>query len=717
MGADLHKMLEKIDINALPSLPHFLLKLLIACDQEEVSIGDLAALLRQDPALSAKVIASASMRPPAGTARRGLLLSALHTLGVDEVRGIALNSALQGATLKSSADWHEVRQLWRHAVVTAQMAQALADKIAYVDTEEAYMAGLLHDIGRNALGACYPAEYMNTQAGSHDESVLMARESRILGVNHAEIGAAIARKWGVRSFLADAIRYHHESAIRLTNAHPLLRIVSVAQHLTELDEDMPHDAQILSLLNLTPADAQAVAQLAYAHLRETEHTLGLEPEEVTELVEKPAHEEEGERRRYRADPGRSSPSAPDVAGHRVHEQLAERVRDMVMFDTLKSGLFAAGDNAAWRSALNSSLRAAFGLKDAILFLPQGRDGMLRGVGDNAEGLAAQILIPPDDPYSMLALTLRQGRPAHSLQSETPSLTVLDEQVIGLTGKTAMLCLPLLDAGVPMGLAVCGIDPADAALLDERLPLLTRFMQQAARALRQKQSAKVASAPPRVENARKIMHEVNNPLNIVKNYLRILGTKLPQQDAAHADLKIITDEIDRVSGLLKKLLGGQENVPGIVAIVDINRIVLEVVGLLKPTLIIPGRVQVETLFAPDLPELHSDASQIRQVLHNLIKNAVEAMPEGGKLHIATARFKQGVNAGVELRIEDGGPGISEAIRAKLFQPVTTTKAGDHAGLGLSIVHGLIKGMGGTIECETRPVGAAFIVRLPATSKRH
>ncbi|MHB1175885.1 MAG: HDOD domain-containing protein [Sulfuriferula sp.] len=710
-------MLEKIDINALPSLPHFLLKLLIACDQEEVSIGDLAALLRQDPALSAKVIASASMRTQAGSARRGLLLSALHTLGVDEVRGIALNSALQGATLKSSADWHEMRQLWRHAVVTARMAQALADKIAYVDTEEAYMAGLLHDIGRNALGACYPAEYMNTQTGSHDESVLMARESRILGVNHAEIGGAIARNWGVRSFLADAIRYHHESAARLTNAHPLLRIVSVAQHLTELDEDMPHDAQILSLLNLTPADAQAVAQLAHAHLRETEHAFGLEPEEATELVEKPAHEEEGERRRYRADPGRSSPSVRDVADQRVREQLAERVRDMVMFDTLKNGLFAAGDNAAWRGALNSSLRAAFGLKDAILFLPQGRDGMLRGVGDDAEGLAAQILIPPDDPYSMLALTLRQGRPAHSLQAETPPLTVLDEQVIGLTGKTAMLCLPLLDAGVPMGLAVCGIDPADAALLDERLPLLTRFMRQAARALRQKQSAKAVSPPPRVENARKIMHEVNNPLNIVKNYLRILGTKLPQQDAAHADLKIIADEIDRVSSLLKKLLGGQENAPGIVAIVDVNRVVLEVVGLLKPTLIAPGRVQVETLLAPDLSELHSDAGQIRQVLHNLIKNAVEAMPEGGKLRIATARFKQGANTGIELRIEDSGPGIPDAIRAKLFQPVTTAKEGDHAGLGLSIVHGLIKGMGGTIECETRPVGAAFIVRLPATGKRH
>lgn len=711
-------MLEKIDITALPSLPHLLLKLLAVCDQEDATIGDVAVLLRQDSVLSAKVIASASTRVPVASTRQGLLLSALQILGVEGVRGIALNSALIGATVKSAADWHEIRQLWRHAVITAHLAQALAVKSAYADSEEAYLAGLLHDIGRNALWTSFPADYVNAQAGIHDEGALMARESRILGVNHAEVGGAIARSWGMRSFLADAIRYHHESAARLTNAHPLLRIVSVAQHLTELDESTPHDAQMLGLLNLTPAEVQAVVQLAHARLREAERTFELNAEAATEPADTSAsaRDEEGERRRYRADPGRVSPSAQELADQRVREQLAERVRDMVMFDTLKNGMFAAADNAAWRGALNYSLHAAFGLKDAILFLPQGRDGMLRGVGDGANGLAGQILIPPDDPYSMLALTLRQGQPAHSLQPDTQPLTVLDEQVIGLTGKNGMLCLPLLDAGVPMGLVVCGIDSQDVALLDERLPLLTRFIRQAARALRQKQAAKAVPAP-RIDQARKIMHEVNNPLNIVKNYLLILGAKLPQEDPAHGDLKIISDEIERVSSLLRGLLGGQTNAPRVAALVDINRVVLEVVGLLKPTLLTPGRVQVETLLAADLPELVSDVGQIKQVLHNLIKNAAEAMSEGGKLHIATSRLQHGADTWVELRIEDSGPGIPEAIRAKLFQPVTTTKDGDHAGLGLSIVYGLVRGLGGTIEYEAQPAGTAFIVRLPANGKRH
>ena len=146
MGADLNNMLEKIDITALPSLPHVLLKLLAICEQEDAAIGDVAVLLRHDSILSAKIIACASARASIVPARHGLLLSALQILGMEEVREIALNSALLGATVKSATDWNEIRVIWRHALLTAHIAQALAVKSAYADSEEAYLAGLLHDI-------------------------------------------------------------------------------------------------------------------------------------------------------------------------------------------------------------------------------------------------------------------------------------------------------------------------------------------------------------------------------------------------------------------------------------------------------------------------------------------------------------------------------------------------------------------------------------------
>lgn len=711
-------MLERFDITALPSLPHVLLKLLTVCNQEDAAIEDVAVLVRQDYALSAKVIALASRRAPLAVGRHGLLLSALHVLGVEEIRWIALNAALTDAATKPSTGGDEIRQFWRHAVHTACLAQALSVKSAYAEREEAYLAGLLHDIGRNALWANSPADYVNVQTGAHDEGALLARESRLLGINHAEAGATIVHTWGVRSFLADAIRYHHEPPARLNNAHPLLRIVSVAQHLADLDVDTAPDAQMLGLLNLTPADAREVIQFAVARLREAEQLLGLSPEFVAEPVRSPARQTtgEGERRRHRADPERVSPSVQKLADQRVREQLAACVRDMVMLDTLKNRMFAATDNAAWRQSLSHGLQAVFDLQAVILFLPQGRAGMLRGLDDGADSLAGQILIPPDDPHSFLALSLRQAQPAHTLQPGAQPLTVLDEQVIGLTGKRAMLCLPLQEAGVPAGLIVCGMEAEDVARIDARLPLLARFAREAARALRQKQPAKAALAPP-IEQARKILHEVNNPLNIVRNYLSILGAKLPQADPAHADLQIITDEIERVGALLKGLLGEQANKPQAIAPVDINRVILDLVGVLKPALLTPGQVQVETLLAPDLPELISDVGQIQQVLHNLIKNAAEAMPDGGRLRIASSRLQRGADTWVELRIEDSGHGIPAAVHAKLFQPVATSKGGDHAGLGLSIVHGLVGSLGGVIECEARPVGTAFIVQLPADGKHH
>lgn len=703
-------MLGRFDITALPSPPYLLLKLLTVFSQEDASIEDIAQWVRLDYALSAKVIALASCRAPLTAGRQGVLLPALQSLGVEEVRWLTLNAAFSVSDMKISARDEEVRQLWRHAVHTALLAQALSVKAAYAERQEAYLAGLLHDIGRNALWANSPADYANVQTGAEDESALLARESRLLGINHAEAGAAIVHTWGLRSFLEDALRYHHEPAPRLNNAHPLIRIVAVAQHLADLDVDTAPDAQVLGLLNLTSADARNTIQSAAAGLRETEQLLGMSPELDSEPMQQTPGD--SERRGHRADPERSMPSLQKLADQRVREQLAVCVRDMVLLDALKNRMLAAPDNAGWRQSIRQGLQAIFDLQAVILFLPQGRGGILRGLDDLPGNLAGQILIPPDDPHSFLALSLRRAQTAHTLQPGAQPLTVLDEQVIRLTGKRAMLCLPLQDNGAPLGLIVCGMEAEDMARIDARLPLLARFAREAARTLRQKQPVRTATLPAPVEHAREILHEVNNPLNIVRNYLNILGAKLPQEDPAHADLRIITDEIERIASLLKSLLGAPEKNPQTIVPVDINRVILELIGVLKPALLAPGQVQVETLLAPDLPQLITDAGQIQQVLHNLIKNAAEAMPAGGKLRVASRRLQRGADVWVELRIEDTGPGIPAAVREKLFQPVTTTKGGNHAGLGLSIVQSLVKGLGGIIECETRPSGTTFVVQLPA-----
>jgi putative nucleotidyltransferase with HDIG domain len=716
MGVVLHKMLEKFDITSLPALPHLLLRLLVVCDQEEAQLEDMLALLRQDQALTAQVLASATLRPAKSSVHGSALQIAFATLGVEDIRELALNAALNYiAHTTPGVGLNEIKQRWHHALLSAHLARALASKVAYADGDEAYLAGLLHDIGRAILWAHAPTPYLNAMAGAHDEAALLARESRELKINHAQAGASVAQSWGLRSFLADAIRYHHELPQRLLNAHVLVRIVSVAHYLAEVEADAALDTSVLAVLNLSADDARALQQLAQTRLGEAETAFAVAPH-TEPAPAQPDAEPEGERRRFRADAARTQVSPLALAEQALPQQLAERVRDMVAIQSAKNSLFSAPDLAAWQQALRHNLQSLFGLKEVVLFLPSSREGVLQGVNGAANGLAEQIQIAADDPHSLLARALRQGHPLHSFQTPEVQLTVLDEQVMSLAGGAGMLCLPLLSTGKAAGLAVCAISAEDAERLTVRLPVLSRLGHQAGSALGSKLSPKAPASPPRAEQARKILHEVNNPLSIVKNYLRIVAMKLPQDDAAHADLKIISDEIDRVGSMLKGLLGGQGFAPNFVANIDLNRTVMDMLSLLKPTLIEPARVQVQTLLAADLPALQTDAGQLKQILQNLIKNAVEAMPDGGKLRIVSLRTQIRSDVGVELRIEDSGQGIPDAIRARLFQPVATRKGGDHAGLGLAIVNGLVRGLGGSIECEAMPVGTAFIIRLPAPVKR-
>jgi signal transduction histidine kinase len=107
--------------------------------------------------------------------------------------------------------------------------------------------------------------------------------------------------------------------------------------------------------------------------------------------------------------------------------------------------------------------------------------------------------------------------------------------------------------------------------------------------------------------------------------------------------------------------------------------------------------------------------LKQVLLNLMKNAAEAMAtQGGELMVATTGVtKDNGQHSVQISVSDNGPGIPEAILARLFRPVTSTKGDGHAGLGLSIVHELVTGMGGSISAKSNAdTGTCFEILLPA-----
>jgi len=144
--------------------------------------------------------------------------------------------------------------------------------------------------------------------------------------------------------------------------------------------------------------------------------------------------------------------------------------------------------------------------------------------------------------------------------------------------------------------------------------------------------------------------------------------------------------------------------------QLNDVVSEMASLLKRTT--GGDVEIGIALDPDVGFVHADRVQMEQVILNLVINARDAMPGGGRVTIATSQVTEGGAHFVELSVADTGVGMDADTRAKIFEPFFTTKGVRGTGLGLATVYGIIKQSGGDIVCESHPgAGTRFRLRLP------
>ena len=190
--------------------------------------------------------------------------------------------------------------------------------------------------------------------------------------------------------------------------------------------------------------------------------------------------------------------------------------------------------------------------------------------------------------------------------------------------------------------------------------------------------------------------------------------------------IIGDEVARITKIIRQVLDFSRPRGPTVTRVHLGAVVAEALEFLRETIQRQGiEVDVQTMPAP--PEVPGDPDQIQQVCLNLIMNAIHAMPDGGKLRVATERMvrrKGGLDLAppaeyAALIVADSGPGIPAADREKIFEPFFTTKdEGQGTGLGLAVSHGIVKDHDGWIEVDSPAAGGAeFRVYLPcATSDR-
>ncbi|WP_322806364.1 HDOD domain-containing protein [Thermanaerothrix sp.] len=268
----LTQLLQAID--RLHPLPGNVTRILRALEEPDTTASLLAELIGLDQALASQVLHMANAASLGYAPECTTLHAAIMRLGFKRIKTLVMGAAVSNQLNRGLPGYRlGPGQLWNHAVASATLAQWLAHRFNYPNPEEAYIGGLLHDIGKLLLDQYLLLDYQSFLDMVHTKKTLLWQaEETLIGLNHAQVGGMMAEKWSFPSVLVEAIRYHH--APSLSFEHPrLAAIVNLASAIATRDTigitdpygDIPHP-EALAILHLSTADYERLRDQAYRYL-------------------------------------------------------------------------------------------------------------------------------------------------------------------------------------------------------------------------------------------------------------------------------------------------------------------------------------------------------------------------------------------------------------------------------------------------------------------
>ena len=223
----------------------------------------------------------------------------------------------------------------------------------------------------------------------------------------------------------------------------------------------------------------------------------------------------------------------------------------------------------------------------------------------------------------------------------------------------------------------------------------------------------------------LAHDFSNLLTMIGGYSQMLLEGLPGRDSRRKDLAAILEATGRATALTRQLLTIGQRQPARLRRLDLNRLLARLERVLRRVL--GRRIHFSLRLARPLGRIQADPAQLEQVLMNLVVNAREAMPKGGRLTISTFQMPVSRPEGarpdlrpgrhVVLTVQDTGAGMDAKTKSHLFEPFFRTKGGRGTGLGLSIVYGLVRQSHGEIEVDSElGQGTTFRIYYPVAPVR-
>ena len=752
-------------LDALPTLGPIAVKLLQVTSDDASSARDVVETLRGDQSLTAKIISLANSPLMGGGGKIASLDRAVVLLGFKTIRAMVLTvrvfECLGADDAGDDDDGFNRTEFWKHSLAVACASRRLAEARPElnIEPEEAFVAGLLHDLGKVALDAVFPKAYARAALRARKtRSELADCERAVLGVDHSVAGRHVAKHWSLPKSLREAIWLHHVAVESLTHLDASLQLVALVQFANTFTRErrIGHSGNFALYesshhlgrrLGLADVDLDDLARKTVSDVAQYVSLLGLDQATPESLYFESLSS-------ANAELGRANMEL--LTANRRMSAAARYFKSITQFDQqldAQSDLAAVVDAlaSAAATALQRPRLVAFGFhnqRDVIeaCYLSGGEQKSEHETMRTPENLADWLASPDEGLGAVLAPappTMRALLAPYLARASDERWWLLPILHDGRLAGGVLLCSPrnerselaheveelrsfLSSLGLALGRANA---QAAARRLSEDLAESNRRLQRMqAEVLRTRTLSIIA------EMAAGAGHEMNGPLTVISGRAQLLEGRFDDPEVqksltqihrkAHECARIVTDLMDfakphpphpRAANLSELLT-------------DAHDAWLERSGMA------PSQMQLE-LLASDGPTVFVDPEQARTVLDEVLGNAVQAVESNnGMITISyqtdatgpwsTPEFgsveglenAETATNWVEIIVKDTGCGMHQNVLERIFDPFYSHRpAGRGRGLGLARAHRIVEAHGGRIWATSQPGdGAEFHITLPQIS---
>ena len=756
--------LKVVDVDSLPTLPAVAIEAIRLMEGEPSNFESIADLLKNDQVLAGRILRYANSAFVGARRKVTSITQAIAVLGFRSVRSTILSVAIfDSFSSKFKREKEGLVNFWLHAIGVATTAEILAKKMGFPDPDEAYVAGLVHDLGKFIAYVNQPEKFeqvcqeLELQGGDAHKGLPLEVERSVLGVNHCELGRMIAEQWDFPDDLLRVMWLHHQpvfEAIVPDNDHlpELVRFADLlcvthkvgSSYFLAKDpywqEHFHFALENMVLHNRFSApDIDAIMGDVHARIEEVAKILGFWDEEVYRRLVSSAN---------------ISLGSMSIKAEQNVVELAETNRVLRATCDLSRDLHAGLPlTEAGRVVLNAA-RKAFNVNRCLCLIRNEEEQTFVGQLLN-DGEFHEVSIPTHlgalEKYfgragvsdieaealqrlQRTALDLAKGAELQSgaLQMAAGSQFLATffladsrsrksgNQILGELIVDFQDAVDLRYEGVEVlarnfeSLALAASSGIERLLLARDLTSQAQYMADASRKMEEHQrqlfhSHRLATVGRLAAGA---AHEINNPLTIISLNTQILSRSIQQLDNAaeiRERLRVITDQEERISKIIQELMGFARPAQPKFCQAKVHAIVAKVLGVIGDRVSM-AKVKVDNRISSDLPLVMVDPLQIEQVFMNLLINANHAMPLGGSITLEAEELRNGM---IEVRVTDTGEGIDPKNLGKIFDPFfTTKKEGEGTGLGLAVCNSIVEHNGGAMRVTSKPGhGTTFYVTMP------